>query len=205
MIKKGWIIFAVIAVTGCSQRSDNPAQTISQPRGPVQESLQEDGVNDGATLETRKPPSAEAGNSAARTVQADAHEKSSEPATHEFRSAIARAHPEQAKAMLTAARKTWEATKASYEVGTTTLANLHFWSKQLLLAERALAETKEEDLAAVLSYWKRTKQTYLKIRALFNTGTRGGETDAFAAASYYLAEADLWLLDAGGTVPESTD
>jgi chemotaxis protein histidine kinase CheA len=206
MMKMSWIIVVIVAVTGCSSRSSNPAQTVSQaPRGSVQESQQEDRVAQGEALEARKPSTAHSGNSAGPAVQAEAHEKPSEAVTHEFGSAMARAHPEQAKAMRTAAQKAWEATQASYEVGTTTLERLHYWSKELLLAERALAETNQEDLAAVLRYWKRTKHIYLKVRALFNTGTRGGETEKLATASYYLAEADLWLLEAGGTVPESTD
>lgn len=107
--------------------------------------------------------------------------------------------------MLAAANKTFETTKASYDVGTTTLGNLHLWSRQLLLAELALADSKEEDLAALLDYWKRSKQIYLKIRALHNAGTRGGETEKFAAASFYLAEAELWLAAAGGKAPKSSD
>jgi hypothetical protein len=107
--------------------------------------------------------------------------------------------------MLAAAAKTFEATKATYEMGTNTLANLHHWSRQLVLAERALAETKEEDRAALVSYWKRSRQTYLKVRALYNTGSRGGEAEKFSAAAYYLAEAELWIEAAGGTVPEDID
>jgi hypothetical protein len=126
-------------------------------------------------------------------------------ATDEFGSRAAMAHPDQAKAMLAAAQRTWEATKASYDVGTSTLESLHRWSKELLLAERAMAETKQQDLAALEAYWKRSKQIYLKVRALYTTGTRGGEVEKFGAASFYLAEAELWLLDAGGTIPDELD
>jgi hypothetical protein len=134
-----------------------------------------------------------------------AREEASDRPTTEFGSAMAKAHPKQARAMLGAAQKAVEATKASYDVGTETLTNLHEWSRRLLFAERALADTNEEDLAALLAYWKRTKQTYLKVRALYTTGTKGGEAEKFAAASYYLAEAELWLVAAGGTVPENLD
>ena len=139
------------------------------------------------------------------TVGQAAREETSKKSSSEFGSAVAKAHPKQARAMLAAAQKTWEATSAGYDVGTETLSHVHFWSKQLLSAERASADTKEEDLAALRDYWKRTKQTYLKVQALYNTGIRGGETEKFAAASYYLAEAELWLLDAGGSVPDNVD
>jgi hypothetical protein len=129
----------------------------------------------------------------------------SEVTSGEFGSAIAKAHPDEAKAMLAAAQKTWEATNASYDVGTQILANVHHWSRQLMLAERALAENTEQDLAALVDYWKRNKQIYLKIRALYYAGSRGGEAENFYAASYYLAEAELLLKAAGGTVPEDLD
>jgi hypothetical protein len=123
----------------------------------------------------------------------------------EIDSAQAKAHPNRAKAMLAAAKKTLEGTKASYELGETTLANLHLWSRNVLLAQRALAQTKEEELSALVDYWKRSRQTHLKVRALYNTGSRGGEAEQFATATYYLAEAELWLEAAGGTVPEDVD
>lgn len=123
----------------------------------------------------------------------------------EFGSPMAKAHPDQARAMLAAAQKAWQANKASYDVGTTTLGNVHLWSRQLLLAERALAKNKDEDLAALTDYWKRSKQTYLKVRALYTAATRGGEAERYAEASYYLAEAELWLVAAGGKIPEHLD
>lgn len=128
-----------------------------------------------------------------------------EEAPDEIASALAKAHPERGKAMLAAAKKALEGTSASYEMGTNTLANFHLWSRNVLLAERALATTKEEELAALVDYWKRSKHTYLKVRALYTTGSRGGEYEQFAAAAYYLAEAELWLEAAGGAVPDDVE
>jgi hypothetical protein len=41
-----------------------------------------------------------------------------------------------------------------------------------------------------------------KIKTLFDGGIKGGEPDKVAAAKYYRAEAKLWLVEAGGTVPD---
>lgn len=139
------------------------------------------------------------------TIALAAPEAVKHPAPTEFGSPMAKAHPDQARAMLAAAQKAWVANKASYDVGTATLASVHLWSRQLLLAERALANNKDEDLAALTDYWKRSKQTYLKVRALYTTATRGGEAERFAEAGYYLAEAELWLLAASGKIPENVD
>lgn len=72
----------------------------------------------------------------------------------------------------------------------------------MLEAERALAETKEAEQAAALNHWKRMEQVYRQVKALFDTGTKGGESENVAAAKFYRAEAELWLVAAGGKVPE---
>lgn len=180
-----------LAVSGCWQASSGDGRAVSG--GGVDSKDQSDDEPRGVAAPRAPAPTLAAQRDAPRETPV------------EFGSTMAKAHPDQARAMLAAARKTWEATNASYEIGTTTLANVHYWSLRLLLAERALAGTKEQDLAALLDYWKRTKKTYLKVRALYNSGTRGGQAELFGAASYYVAEAELWLLDAGGAIPDEVD
>ena len=46
------------------------------------------------------------------------------------------------------------------------------------------------------------KSWYLKIKALYIAGAKGGEAEVLADARYYLAEAEFWLVAAGGTAPE---
>jgi hypothetical protein len=188
-MKATGLLLIELALAGCGQTS--PTNNVTPVNAPI--------------VQTSSNESAQVAEAPASPAANAAEDAPHDAAKHAFGSPAAKSHPGQANAMLAAAEKTWEATNASYDVGTTTLANVHHWSRQLLLAERALAETNEQDLAALVEYWKRTKQTYLKIRALYNTGTRGGETENFGAASFYLAEAELWLLDAGGTIPDSTD
>lgn len=41
-------------------------------------------------------------------------------------------------------------------------------------------------------------------KALFDSGTKGGEAEKLVRAKFYRAEAELWLVEAGGTVPDET-
>lgn len=189
-MNKRWLFPLALAIAGCAEKNAPPAGTAAKVAVATQRGT------GGADRSAKERPI---------VAQAADQRSGPEVAAGEFGSAIARAHPERAKAMLAAATKAVEATKATYDMGTSTLADLHHWSRQLVLAERALAQSKEEDLAALVDYWKRSKQTYLKVRALYNTGSRGGEIERFAAATYYLSEAELWIEAAGGTVPEDTD
>jgi hypothetical protein len=122
-----------------------------------------------------------------------------------FGSAEAKAHAAQAQAMLDWAEKTYEATNASYQVGTEVFANVYVWSRRWLEAERALAETKDDDLSALLGHWNRTYRLHLKIKALYREGIKGGEAEKYRASEYYVAEAELWLVAAGGTVPDKSE
>lgn len=186
-MKRLCVVLLFLAIAGCSE-SRAPAPRIAAT------------VATTTAQEKRRAPSA--GEPADSTPVAVA---AIEASSGEIDSALAQAHPDRAKAMLTAAKKALLATQATYDVGTNTLANLHLWSRHVVLAERALARNKQEELAALVDYWKRSRQTYLKVRALYNTGTRGGEVERFAAAAYYLAEAELWLEAAGGAVPADVD
>lgn len=124
------------------------------------------------------------------------------------RSTIAKAHPAEARAVLAAANAFWDEKMSEYgsEIeffsGT---EGIHLWSCRIMEAERALADTKDEDQAAVLSHWQRMDSAYRQVKALFVAGVKGGEADRFAAAVYYRAEAELWLVAAGGRVPQDRD
>ena len=54
----------------------------------------------------------------------------------------------------------------------------------------------------VRRHWQRMHQLHRKVGALYFAGSRGGEAEKYHATEYYLAEAELWLADAGGEVPE---
>lgn len=114
----------------------------------------------------------------------------------------AAAHPEQAREMLAQARRALEASRAKYEVGALRAEEVIEWSRRVLEAERALAKDEAHDLQALNDHWGRMDQTRRKIKALYETGARGGEAETYAAACYFAAEAELWFLDAGGEMSE---
>lgn len=113
----------------------------------------------------------------------------------------AAAHPEQAHEMLAQARRALEASRAKYEVGALRAEEVIEWSRRVLEAERALAKDEAHDLRALNDHWDRMHQTRRKIKALYESGARGGEAETYAAACYFAAEAELWFVDAGGEVP----
>jgi len=138
---------------------------------------------------------------AAAEEQAQRAAAAEEQAKRTFGSSAAKAHAEQARAMLDTAKKTYEVTRTAYDDGTEVFSNLYVWSVRWLEVERALAETKDADLAALRGHWERTKDWYNDVEPLYRNGARGGEPSKFRAAEYYVAEAAFWLVAAGGTVP----
>jgi beta-lactamase regulating signal transducer with metallopeptidase domain len=94
------------------------------------------------------------------------------------------------------AAKTYEATTASYDVGTSIMADVYVWSRRWLDAERNLARTDAEEIVAMRAHRHRMKNLFLKVNALYTTGSKGGELEKFHATKYYLAEADVWLAEA---------
>lgn len=94
------------------------------------------------------------------------------------------------------AAKTYVATKAGYDVGTAMMSEVYVWSRRWLDAERAMATSDAEDISAVRAHRERMKQLMLKVRALYITGTKGGEMEKFFATKFYVAEADAWVSEA---------
>lgn len=119
--------------------------------------------------------------------------------------AVARQHPAEARAVLDAANDAWDAHCAVYRPETLLVEDLYPWSRRILEARRILASSQKEDIAANLGHWRRMKSRYLMIKALYITGAKGGEAEVLADARYYVAEAEFWLVAAGGTVPEKID
>jgi hypothetical protein len=100
------------------------------------------------------------------------------------------------------ARATYEATQIAYGNGTEVFSNLYVWSYRWLQAERALAETRDDELAALRGHLERTKQWYQIVKPLYDQNARGGESPKFHAAGFYVAEAEFWLVAAGGVAPQ---
>ncbi|HVX62389.1 MAG TPA: M56 family metallopeptidase [Pirellulales bacterium] len=103
-----------------------------------------------------------------------------------------------AQVLLQAARKTSEITTKEYDEGTVTLTMVYVWSRRLLDAERALAKNQQEDLEALQDHRQRMQRLLQKTKALHEKGARGGEEQKLRALEYYVAEVELWIIDAGG-------
>ncbi len=103
--------------------------------------------------------------------------------------------------MVEFAKKTYEANDAAYKAGTVTLDQVFHWSNLWLNAELAIAESREEQIAAAQRNLARLKVIEANIRRLYEQGSRGGEQNAMSAANYHLADAERRLAEIEG-MPE---
>ena len=95
------------------------------------------------------------------------------------------------KARLEAVRQVFQAAKHEQEVGRGIFEDLPLWSRRLLEAERALATTKEENVAACRRHLDRMKE-FEKIERVRDEAGRVAVKDA-AAATYHRTEAEITL------------
>jgi beta-lactamase regulating signal transducer with metallopeptidase domain len=115
------------------------------------------------------------------------------------------AQAEAATAMLEAAKKAYEATAAGYDAGTAPLPDLYVWSRRWLEAERNLAKTLKDQRSALMQHWDRMSVTHRKVAAMYFAGSKGGEVEKYYATKFYLAEAEMWLAQAGGDAPSGDE
>ncbi|HUY91673.1 MAG TPA: M56 family metallopeptidase [Pirellulales bacterium] len=115
------------------------------------------------------------------------------------------AHDAAVQAMLEASKKTWEVTAMEFDNGRVTLSDVYVWSRRLLETERLASKDKDGEYDALLQHWRRMRVLHNKIQALFDVAARGGEAQKLHATSFYVAEAELWLVDAGGQAPGDED
>ena len=124
----------------------------------------------------------------------------------QFGSALAKAHPKEAQAVLAAVKGLWSANNRRglfEERFLSDAEELYRWSRRLLDAERSLADSQQKDIAALLDHWRRMDRIFNLTKKLFDTGSKGGEPERVAAAKFYRAEAELWIVAGGGTIPKS--
>lgn len=114
-------------------------------------------------------------------------------------------HDAAVKKLLVAAKQIWVETSSEFELERVTLADVYVWSRRLSEAERMAAKDKQGELDALTGHWKRMHTLHNKIQALFDAAARGGEAHKLHATSFYVAEAELWLVDAGGKAPDDAD
>jgi len=76
---------------------------------------------------------------------------------------------------------------------------VYAWSVRWLHAQRNLSETKEERIASFVDHHKRMKELEANVKLLVGGGNSGLLQDhEVSAAEWYLAEAELWLLQERG-------
>ena len=97
--------------------------------------------------------------------------------------------------MVEFARKTYEANDAAYKAGTITLDQVFHWSTLWLTAELAIADSREDQIAAAQRNLARLKVIEANIRRLFEQQARGGEHNAMSAANYHVADAERRLAE----------
>jgi hypothetical protein len=130
-------------------------------------------------------------------VRAGANGDGARPTTPQYNDA--------GKKLLAAAKQIWEETSSEFEFERVTLADVYMWSRRLSEAERIAARDKQGELDALTGHWKRMRTLHNKIQPLFDAAARGGEAHKLHATSFYVAEVELWLVDAGGRVPGDED
>lgn len=100
------------------------------------------------------------------------------------------------QAMIDAARATYEALEALFELGTTTQDYVYVWSSRIRSSQVQAADTKQERISACEQHLHRVKELHNKVKALSEQGAMGGEVDKLYAIEFYVAEAELLLLEA---------
>ncbi len=95
-----------------------------------------------------------------------------------------------------AARKTYEVWWANYREGRAPAEVLYRWSYRWLQADRQLNPKPADQVAAYQGHWERMRDLDRVVRRLQRAGII--TIDEVSSAEYYLAEAELWLLEAKG-------
>jgi hypothetical protein len=88
----------------------------------------------------------------------------------------------------TAARATFEATEALYNVGQTDLEDIYRWSRRWMDAE---LKVNPDNRQPRIDHWRRMKAVFERVAALQANGVAGGEANRFHAAEYFVEEAQL--------------
>jgi type II secretory pathway component GspD/PulD (secretin) len=100
---------------------------------------------------------------------------------------------DQAKEMVAAAEKAYQASTAAYLAETVSLEQVFAWSRRWLQAAVDAANSPGERGKAYRDHRDRMQQLFDEIRLKYTVGARGGEADRYEAARFYLAEENLWV------------
>ena len=100
------------------------------------------------------------------------------------------------KAMIDAARATYEVQMEQYKLGTQVANEVFVWSSYLRSSQVRAADSRQQVINACQEHVDRMQRLHNYVVALQREGARGGEADKFHATQFYVAEAELLLLEA---------
>jgi beta-lactamase regulating signal transducer with metallopeptidase domain len=105
-------------------------------------------------------------------------------------------HAAKQQAMVAEAERTYEATSAHFNVGYGTPDELYVWSNRWRLAATRAANNQQQREIAYQEHLDRMKQLQASVKALYDANAKGGEPAKYFATRFYVAEAELLLLEA---------
>jgi hypothetical protein len=101
------------------------------------------------------------------------------------------------KAMIDAAKMAYEGVRENHNLGRTTSNNeVYVWSNHIRTSQVRAADSPKQVIQACQDHLARMQDLHGRVVALGREGAPGGEMHKQAAAQFYVAEAELLLLDA---------
>jgi hypothetical protein len=97
--------------------------------------------------------------------------------------------------VLDAARDTYDAIVADYGVGQASAEEVYTWSSRWRAASLRAAKSNEEVLQANTKHLERMRLLHRQVKALYEASAKGGELWQYRASEFYVAEAELLLVD----------
>lgn len=109
------------------------------------------------------------------------------------------------QAMIDAARGVYDMLVESHDQGTGALLpqERYVWSSHLRSAQAHAADSRQQATKACQEHLQRMQDLRRRVASLGQEGVPGGEAHKQSAAQFYLAEAEVLLLEAKGSEPRS--
>jgi hypothetical protein len=102
------------------------------------------------------------------------------------------------KTMIDAARATYNLLLEHHSLGRQGPNEVYVWSNYLRTSEVRAADSKKQVASACKEHLDRMKRLHAGVAALSDVAAKGGEADKLHATQFYVAEAELLLLEANG-------
>jgi hypothetical protein len=100
------------------------------------------------------------------------------------------------KAMIDAARATYNLLIEHHSLGREGPNEVYVWSSYLRTSEARAADSRMQVASACKDHLDRMKRLHAGVKSLSDVAAKGGEADRLHATQFYVAEAELLLLEA---------